>query len=81
MALILAGLKLSMVYAVVGVVAMEFIAAQVGLGARIQYYYEAFDVGFHVRVYHPHDAAVRRLCRSGAGARGVDDARAQMICN
>lgn len=32
---ILAGIKLSMVYAVVGVVAMEFIAAQDGLGTRI----------------------------------------------
>lgn len=33
-----------MVYAVVGVVAMEFIAAQDGLGTRIQYYYETFNV-------------------------------------
>lgn len=39
----LAGIKLSMVYAVVGVVALEFIAAQAGLGNRIQYYYETFD--------------------------------------
>lgn len=41
---ILAGIKLSMVYAVVGVVAMEFVAAQEGLGNRIQYYYETFNV-------------------------------------
>lgn len=39
----LAGIKLSMVYAVVGVIALEFIAAQAGLGNRIQYYYETFD--------------------------------------
>ena len=41
---ILGGLKLSMVYAVVGVVSMEFVAAQGGLGNRIQHYYETFDV-------------------------------------
>lgn len=40
---ILAGVKLSMVYAVVGVVSMEFVAAQSGLGNRIQNYYELFD--------------------------------------
>ncbi len=42
---ILGGIKLSMVYAVVGVVSMEFVAAQRGLGSRIRYYYEIFDVG------------------------------------
>jgi NitT/TauT family transport system permease protein len=41
---VLAGMKLSMVYSVVGVVSMEFIAANSGLGNRIQYYYEAFNV-------------------------------------
>lgn len=41
---ILAGIKLSMVYGVVGVVSLEFVAAQAGLGNRIQYYYEIFDV-------------------------------------
>lgn len=41
---IIAGMKLSIVYAVVGVVAMEFVAANTGLGNRIQYYYEAFNV-------------------------------------
>jgi NitT/TauT family transport system permease protein len=40
---VLAGLKLSMVYAVVGVVSMEFVAAQSGVGNRIQHYYELFD--------------------------------------
>lgn len=41
---VLAGMKLSMVYAVVGVVAMEFVAASKGLGNRIQFYYESFAV-------------------------------------
>jgi NitT/TauT family transport system permease protein len=41
---ILAGIKLAMVYAVVGVVSLEFIAAEGGLGNRIQYYYDTFDV-------------------------------------
>jgi NitT/TauT family transport system permease protein len=41
---ILGGIKLSMVYAVVGVVSMEFVAAHDGLGNRIQYFYETFDV-------------------------------------
>ncbi len=39
----LAGIKLSIIYGVVGVVSLEFIAAQAGLGNRIQYYYETFD--------------------------------------
>lgn len=39
----LAGIKLSIVYGVVGVVSLEFVAAQAGLGNRIQYYYEIFD--------------------------------------
>jgi ABC-type nitrate/sulfonate/bicarbonate transport system permease component len=41
---ILSGIKLSMVYAVVGVVSLEFVAAEGGLGNRIQYYYDTFDV-------------------------------------
>lgn len=41
---ILAGMRLAMVYAVAGVVSLEFVAAQSGVGNRIQYYYETFDV-------------------------------------
>ena len=41
---ILAGLRLSMVYGVAGIVSLEFVAAQSGVGNRIQYYYELFDV-------------------------------------
>lgn len=38
-----AGATLAAVYALVGVVAMEFMMSQVGLGSRIRYLYEAFD--------------------------------------
>lgn len=41
---IFAGLKLGTVYALVGVVAMEFVTAAAGLGYRIRYLYESFDV-------------------------------------
>lgn len=41
---ILAGMRLSMVYAVASVVSLEFVAAQSGIGNRVQYYYETFDV-------------------------------------
>jgi len=41
---VLAGMRLSVVYGVAGVVSLEFVAAQTGVGNRIQYYYETFDV-------------------------------------
>ena len=41
---ILAGIRLSMVYGVASVISLEFVAAQSGVGNRIQYYYEVFDV-------------------------------------
>jgi ABC-type nitrate/sulfonate/bicarbonate transport system permease component len=40
---IVAGLRLAAVYVVVGVIAMEFVAAPSGLGYRIRYLYEIFD--------------------------------------
>lgn len=41
---VFAGLKLGIVFALVGVVAMEFVTAAAGLGYRIRYLYESFDV-------------------------------------
>ena len=40
---IVAGLRLGVVYALIGSIAMEFVTAQSGLGYRIRYYYEIFD--------------------------------------
>ncbi|MGV9633056.1 ABC transporter permease [Nocardia rhamnosiphila] len=40
---ILAGLRLAVVYALIGTIAMEFTTAQAGLGYRIRYLYEIFD--------------------------------------
>lgn len=40
---IVAGLRLGVVYALIGSIAMEFVTAQAGLGYRIRYYYEIFD--------------------------------------
>jgi NitT/TauT family transport system permease protein len=40
---IVAGLRLGVVYALIGAVAMEFVTAQAGLGYRIRYLYEIFD--------------------------------------
>ena len=37
------GLTLAAIYALIGVVAMEFMVAQEGLGSRIRYLYEDFD--------------------------------------
>lgn len=40
---IVAGLRLAVVYALIGAIAMEFTTAQAGLGYRIRYLYEIFD--------------------------------------
>ncbi|MEE6287335.1 ABC transporter permease subunit [Georgenia sp. MJ173] len=40
---LVAGLRMSLVYALIGCVAMEFVTAQAGLGYRIRYLYEIFD--------------------------------------
>jgi NitT/TauT family transport system permease protein len=40
---IVAGLRLAVVYALIGTIAMEFTTAQAGLGYRIRYLYEIFD--------------------------------------
>ncbi|MBB5160805.1 ABC transporter permease [Mycobacterium sp. AZCC_0083] len=40
---IVAGLRLAVVYALIGAIAMEFTTAQAGLGYRIRYLYEVFD--------------------------------------
>lgn len=40
---IAAGLRLCVVYALIGAIAMEFTTAQAGLGYRIRYLYETFD--------------------------------------
>lgn len=40
---IVAGLRLAVVYALIGSIAMEFTTAQAGLGYRIRYLYEIFD--------------------------------------
>src|SRR5690606_4808424 len=40
---IVAGLRLAVVYALIGCIAMEFATAQAGLGYRIRYLYEIFD--------------------------------------
>lgn len=40
---IVAGLRLAVVYALIGCIAMEFTTAQAGLGYRIRYLYEIFD--------------------------------------
>lgn len=40
---IMAGLRLGVVYALIGSIAMEFTTAQAGLGYRIRYLYEIFD--------------------------------------
>jgi NitT/TauT family transport system permease protein len=40
---IVAGLRLAVVYALIGAVAMEFTTAQAGLGYRIRYLYEIFN--------------------------------------
>jgi NitT/TauT family transport system permease protein len=40
---IVAGLRLGVVYALIGTIAMEFTTAQAGLGYRIRYLYEIFD--------------------------------------
>lgn len=40
---IVAGLRLAVVYALIGCIAMEFVTAQAGLGYRIRYLYEIFD--------------------------------------
>jgi NitT/TauT family transport system permease protein len=41
--MIIAGATLAAIYALIGVVAMEFMVAQQGLGYRIRYRYESFD--------------------------------------
>jgi NitT/TauT family transport system permease protein len=41
--MIIAGATLASIYALIGVVAMEFMVAQSGLGYRIRYRYESFD--------------------------------------
>ncbi|GAA3603891.1 ABC transporter permease [Nonomuraea rosea] len=41
--MIVAGLRLAVVYALIGSIAMEFTTAQSGLGYRIRYLYETFD--------------------------------------
>lgn len=41
--LLVSGTTLAAIYALIGVVAMEFMVAQAGLGAMIKYLYEAFD--------------------------------------
>lgn len=41
--LLYTGMTLAAIYALIGVVAMEFMVAQSGLGARIRYLYEDFD--------------------------------------
>jgi len=40
---IVAGLRLAVVYALIGAIAMEFTTAQAGLGYRIRYLYEIFN--------------------------------------
>ncbi len=40
---IVAGLRLAVVYALIGTIAMEFTTAQAGLGYRIRYLYEIFN--------------------------------------
>jgi NitT/TauT family transport system permease protein len=40
---IMAGLRLAVVYALIGTIAMEFTTAQAGLGYRIRYLYEIFN--------------------------------------
>lgn len=40
---LVAGLRMALVYALIGSVAMEFVTAQAGLGYRIRYLYEIFD--------------------------------------
>jgi NitT/TauT family transport system permease protein len=40
---IVAGLRLAVVYALIGTIAMEFTTAQAGLGYRVRYLYEIFD--------------------------------------
>jgi NitT/TauT family transport system permease protein len=42
--LALPGIKLGFIYAIIGVVAMEFILADGGLGFRIGIYYREFDI-------------------------------------
>jgi NitT/TauT family transport system permease protein len=42
-AFIVAGLRMALVYALIGTIAMEFTTAQSGLGYRIRYLYEIFD--------------------------------------
>jgi NitT/TauT family transport system permease protein len=42
-AYIVAGLRMALVYALIGTIAMEFTTAQAGLGYRIRYLYEIFD--------------------------------------
>lgn len=39
----MAGLRLAVVYALIGTIAMEFTTAQAGLGYRIRYLYEIFN--------------------------------------
>lgn len=41
--LLVTGATLAVIYALIGVVAMEFMVAQAGLGAMVKYLYEAFD--------------------------------------
>lgn len=41
--MLVSGTTLAAIYALIGVVAMEFMVAQAGLGAMIKYLYEAFD--------------------------------------
>jgi len=40
---VLAGLRLAVVYALIGCIAMEFTTAQAGLGYRIRYLYDSFE--------------------------------------
>jgi NitT/TauT family transport system permease protein len=40
---LVAGLRMALVYSLIGCVAMEFVTAQAGLGYRIRYLYEIFD--------------------------------------
>lgn len=42
-AFVVAGLRLAVVYSLIGAIAMEFTTAQAGLGYRIRYLYETFD--------------------------------------
>lgn len=48
---VFAGLRLGVVYALIGTVAMEFTTAQAGLGYQIRYLYESFDaVGMYAYI-------------------------------